>query len=83
MTQLGLAERLTESQVLGAWKEIVGDWFALHTCPERIRDGTLLVRVVQSSVLYELDRNCKRDILGKLKRRFGAKRIRDVKFRIG
>jgi len=82
MSQLGLAERLTEGQILAAWKDIVGDWFALHTCPERIRNGVLYVRVVQSSVLYELDRNCKAAIIQKLKTRFGAKRIRDVRFQI-
>ena len=82
MGQLGLAERLTEGQILAAWKEIVGDWFAIHTCPERIRNGVLHVRVVQSSVLYELDRNCKAKILQKLKARFGAKRIRDIRFQI-
>ena len=83
MTQLGLAERLTESQVLGAWKEIVGDWFALHTCPDRIRDGVLYVRVVQSSIHYELDRNWKPKIIQKLKARFGPSRVRDIRFRIG
>jgi len=83
MRRLGLEERLTESQILGAWKEIVGDWFALHTCPDRIRDGVLHVRVVQSSVLYELDRNCKARIIQKLKARFGASRVRDIRFRIG
>lgn len=83
MRQLGLQERLTEAQILSAWKEIVGDWFALHTCPERIRDGILYVRVVQSSVHCELDRNCKPKILQKLKARFGAGRVRDIRFRIG
>jgi predicted nucleic acid-binding Zn ribbon protein len=83
MRKLGLEERLTESQILAAWKEIVGDWFALHTCPDRIRDGVLFVRVVQSSVHYELDRNCKVRILQKLKARFGPKRIRDIRFRVG
>jgi predicted nucleic acid-binding Zn ribbon protein len=83
MRQLGLEDRLTESQILSAWKDIVGDWFALHTCPDRIRDGVLYVRVVQSSVHYELDRNCKARIIQKLKLRFGPRRVRDIKFRIG
>ena len=83
MRQLGLHERLTEAQVLSAWAEIVGEWFALHTCPDRIRDGVLYVRVVQSSVHYELDRNWKPKIIQKLKARFGASRVRDIRFRIG
>ena len=83
MRKLGLAERLTEGQILKAWKDIVGEWFALHTCPDRIRDGVLYVRVVQSSVHCELDRNCKKQIIQKLKARFGAGRVRDIRFRIG
>jgi predicted nucleic acid-binding Zn ribbon protein len=83
MRKLGLAERLTEGQILAAWKDIVGDWFAIHTCPDRLRDGILYVRVVQSSVHYELDRNCKTRIIQKLKARFGPTRVRDIRFRIG
>jgi predicted nucleic acid-binding Zn ribbon protein len=70
-------------QLVAAWKDIVGEWFALHTCPDRIRDGVLYVRVVQSTVFYELDRNWKPKIIQKLKARFGPNRVRDVRFRIG
>jgi len=83
MRQLGLAERLTEGQILGAWRDIVGEWFALHTCPDRLRDGVLYVRVVQSSVHFELDRNWKTEIIKNLKTRFGAARIREIRFRLG
>jgi predicted nucleic acid-binding Zn ribbon protein len=83
MRQLGLQERLTESQILGAWKEIVGEWFALHTHPDRLRDGVLIVRVVQSSVQFELERNWKPKIIQKLKARLPGTRIREIKFRVG
>lgn len=83
MVKLGLSERLTEGQIQGAWKDIVGEWFALHTWPERMRDGVLYVRVVQSSVHCELDRNWKPEIIRKLKTRFGGKKVRDVKFKVG
>jgi predicted nucleic acid-binding Zn ribbon protein len=83
MKTLGLSERLTEGQILGAWKEIVGEWFALHTHPERIRNGVLYVRVVQSSIHCELDRNWRVEIIRKLKVRFGGNKVRDIKFRVG
>jgi predicted nucleic acid-binding Zn ribbon protein len=82
MKKLGLDERLTEGQINAAWKSIVGDWYAVHTCPDRLREGILYVRVIQSSVHYELDRS-KPQILKKLKTRFSSARIRDVRFRIG
>lgn len=83
MDSLGLKERLREEEVLKAWGEIVGDFFALHSHPQRLREGVLTVHVLQPTVLYELDRVWKRDILGKLKARFGPRVVRELKFRIG
>lgn len=83
MRSLGLNERLHEVQVLQCWKEIVGDFIAGHSCPSRLRDGILFVQVVQPTVHYELDRIWKPQILKKLKARFGAKTIREIRFRTG
>ena len=83
MRDLGLAERLHEAQILAAWKEIVGEFIAAHSCPSRMRDGIVYVQVLQPTVHYELDRVWKKEILQKLKKRFGGKTIRDVRFRIG
>jgi predicted nucleic acid-binding Zn ribbon protein len=83
MQSLGLKERLQEEEVLRAWQELVGDFVARHSCPERLKDGVLSVRVLQPTVHYELDRVWKRDILAKFKARFGARTVREVRFRIG
>lgn len=83
MRGLGLAERLHETQVLAAWKDIVGEFIAAHSSPNRMRDGIVYVQVLQPTVHYELDRVWKPQILQKLKQRFGSKVIRDVRFRIG
>jgi predicted nucleic acid-binding Zn ribbon protein len=83
MAQLGLKDRLREDEVLGAWREIVGEFVANHSAPQRLKDGVLLVRVLQPTVHYELDRIWKREILEKLKKRFGARTVREIKFRIG
>jgi hypothetical protein len=45
-------------------------------------DGVLHVRVLQPSMLYELDRTLRQDIVAKLKKRFG-RTVRDVRFRVG
>lgn len=83
MRSLGLQERLNEAQITSAWKEIVGEFIAQHSCPSRIRDGVLYVQVLQPTVHYELDRVWKPQIVQKLKARFGAKVIRDIRFRVG
>jgi len=82
MGKLGLRERLHENQVLAAWKSVVGEFIAGHSSPAALRDGVLYVHVLQPSLHYELDR-VKSDILRKLKQRFGARVIREVRFRIG
>ncbi len=83
MSQLGLKDRLREEEVLRTWREIVGDFVSTHSSPQRLKDGVLTVRVLQPTVHYELDRVWKREILDKLRRRFGTNTVREIKFRIG
>jgi predicted nucleic acid-binding Zn ribbon protein len=83
MQRLGLKERLQESEIIEAWSKIVGDFIATHSAPVALREGVLYVRVLQPALHYELEQVSKIDILRKLKRRFGGKVIRDVRFRVG
>ncbi len=83
MQRLGLKERLHESEIIEAWSKIVGDFIATHSSPVALREGVLYVRVLQPALHYELEQVSKIDILRKLKRRFGGKIIRDVRFRVG
>jgi predicted nucleic acid-binding Zn ribbon protein len=83
MQRLGLKERLHESEVADAWSKIVGEFIAAHSSPIALREGILYVRVLQPALHYELEQVSKLDILRKLKQRFGAKIIRDVRFRVG
>jgi len=83
MQRLGLRERLRETEVIEAWSKIVGDFIAAHSSPVALREGVLYVRVLQPALHYELEQISKSEILRKLKQRFGAKTIRDVRFRVG
>lgn len=80
MQSLGLKERLTEAQILGAWREIVGDFLSTHSSPTRVKHGVLYVQVIQSTIRFELERVWKPQIVQKLKKRFGSKIVRDVRF---
>lgn len=81
--KLGLETRMREEEIIGAWREIVGDFFARHSRPARLQQSTLVVNVLQPTVLYELDRQWKQLILAKLKKRFGSKVIKELRFRLG
>src|SRR5437764_6645055 len=83
MQRLGLRERLRETEVIEAWSKIVGDFIAAHSAPVALREGILYVRVLQPALHYELEQISKTEILRKLKQRFGAKTIRDIRFRVG
>ena len=83
MQRLGLRERLHETEVVGAWSKIVGDFIAAHSAPVALREGILYVRVLQPALHYELEQISKTEILRKLKQRFGGKIVRDVRFRVG
>jgi predicted nucleic acid-binding Zn ribbon protein len=81
--KLGLESRLREEEIISAWLEIVGDFFAQHSRPVRLHQGVLVVHVLQPTVLYELNTQGKSLILTKLKQRFGGKLIKEVRFRVG
>jgi predicted nucleic acid-binding Zn ribbon protein len=81
--KLGLESRLREEEIIAGWAEIVGAFFARHSRPTKLHQGLLIVNVLQPTVMYELDRQCKSEILSKLKKRFGSKLIRDIRFRLG
>ena len=81
--RLGLHERLHETEVIEAWSKIVGEFIAAHSAPVALREGILYVRVLQPALHYELEQISKPEILRKLKKRFGGKTIRDIRFRVG
>ncbi|MEA3209756.1 MAG: hypothetical protein QOE70_2813 [Chthoniobacter sp.] len=83
MQTLGLQERLKAEAVIAAWREVVGEFVAKHSSPRQLKEGVLYVSVLQPTVHFELERVWKREILDKLKKRFGARVIRDIRFRIG
>lgn len=81
LPKLGLSERLNEEQLRAEWKGIVGDFLAGHSEPSTLQRGILTVRVLQPSVRYELERAWKPKVLEKLRARFGASTIRELRFR--
>ncbi len=83
MQHLGLSERVRENEILEAWTGIVGEFIAAHSTPVNLREGVLFVRVLQPALHYELEQVSKPVILRKLKQRFGARKVRDLRFRLG
>jgi predicted nucleic acid-binding Zn ribbon protein len=83
MKQLGLEQRLQQSQVFYLWADIVGSDIARHAQPVSLRNGLLVVAVDHPVWLQELVRYDKPVILQKVRERVGKKVVRDICFRIG
>jgi predicted nucleic acid-binding Zn ribbon protein len=82
LQQLKLGEQLDEAAVFAAWAETVGPALARHSIPQALRHGTLVVGVTNPAIQQELRGLLKRDILTRLQQRFGARRVRDINFRV-
>ena len=83
MQGLGLGSRVQEAEVLRAWRETVGDFIAEHSRPARLKEGVLHVQVLQPAIHFELERVWKGQNVQKLRDRFGARVVREVRFRVG
>jgi predicted nucleic acid-binding Zn ribbon protein len=83
MEKLGLGERFTEQEMLGAWQGIVGEHLAKHSQPVRLRRGVLEVIVTVPVIHYELDRKHRQLILRRLQERFGRNAVQDLRFVLG
>jgi len=83
MERAGLENRCTEEELAEPWKLAVGEFLAAHSKPVALTDGILHVAVLQPSVRFMLQGSQKAKILAKLRGKFPAREIKDVRFRLG
>ena len=83
LSKLGLQTRVQEEEIKAAWKEVVGEFLALHSSPASLSNGVLVVHVLQPTVHFELDRVWKKTLLEKLQARFGKRLLKEIRFRLG
>ncbi len=83
MRALGLRDLVDEAKVAAAWREIAGDFVALHSMPASLKAGTLVIRVTQPSLRFELERQFRAVLMAKLQAHFGARVVRKLEFRVG
>ena len=61
---------------------MAGDFVARHTVPESIRDGILILRVLQPTMKFHLQQMSGK-LLENLRKELGSDTIRQVIFKIG
>ena len=82
LKRLDLSPRLEEYGVWPIWNEIVGVTIARNAQPEKIRNGTLFVKVSSSTWMQELQ-YMKEMISQKLNQSLGKDVVRNIFFFIG
>ena len=83
LRKLGVADRLAEEKLAGAWKKLVGEFIAQHSRPVKLERRTLIVAVSQPAVMYTLERDLKRQVVAKLKDELGESVVKTVRFVAG
>ncbi len=82
LKRLDLAGRLTEHGVWPIWNETVGPTIARNAQPEKIRNGTLFVKVTSSTWMQQLQ-YMKEMIADKLNQRMGKEVVKNIFFVVG
>jgi len=82
LKRLALATRLDEYGVWPVWNEVVGKPIALNAQPEKIRNGTLFVKVASPVWMQQLQ-YMKEMIAEKLNRRLKSEVVKNIFFVVG
>ena len=83
LSGLKMERRLTESEILKVWNNLIDPNIATHAQPAGIMRGTLFVNVDSSVWLDEIVRYRRREILERLQTAFGRELITRISFRVG
>jgi hypothetical protein len=82
LTRLDLTRRLDEYGVWPIWREVVGEVIARNAQPEKIRNGTLFVKVSSPVWMQELQ-FMKEMIATKLNHRLAGDIVKNIFFMVG
>lgn len=82
LKRLDLVERLTDYEVWPIWNEIVGRTVARNAQPEKIRNGTLFVKVTSSTWMQQLQ-YMKEMITEGLNKRLGRETVKNIFYVVG
>ena len=82
LKSVGVSEGVDEMRLKEVWGEVAGEFVAQHTVPESIRNGVLVLRVLQPAMKFHLQQMSAK-LLENLHRELGKKTVKKVVFKIG
>ncbi|MGB2403430.1 MAG: DUF721 domain-containing protein [Akkermansiaceae bacterium] len=82
LKSIGVSDGVDEAHIKEVWASVAGQFVAQHTVPESIREGVLVLRVLQPAMKFHLQQmNAK--LLENLHRELGKNTVKKVVFKIG
>lgn len=82
LKEMGLESASRLAELTPIWEELVGKANAKHSRPGRWEDGRLTIYVDHNVWLAEMQRFGSRTILKRIRERFGAESLRELRFTI-
>jgi len=79
---VGLSDGVDEERLKTAWSSVAGEFVAKHSVPDSIRDGVLVLRVLQPAMKFHLQQ-MSAQLLENLHRELGKGTVKRIVFKIG
>lgn len=82
LAKVGVKGGLDEQKLRHAWAAVAGDFVAKHAEPESLKNGVLVLTVIQPSMRFHLEQ-MKGQLLKNFRKELGAGVVKQVRFKIG
>lgn len=82
LSQMGISGGLEEEKLKQAWISVAGEFVAKNTKPESLKNGVLVLSVLQPSMRFHLEQ-MKGKLLKNLKKELGEGVVTQVRFKVG
>ncbi|GAA5494153.1 Protein of unknown function [Rubritalea squalenifaciens DSM 18772] len=82
LSQMGISGGLEEERLKQAWVKVAGDFVAKNTKPESLKNGVLVLSVLQPSMRFHLEQ-MKGKLLKNLRSELGEGVVKQVRFKVG
>lgn len=82
LKSVGLSDGIDEGRLKESWSRVAGDFVSKHTVPESVRNGVLVLRVLQPTMKFHLQQMSGK-LLENMKQELGEGVVKQIMFKIG
>jgi len=82
LKSIGVSDGVDADRLKECWHLVAGEFVAKHTVPDSIRNGVLVLRVLQPAMKFHLQQMSGK-LLANMRRELGENVVRQIRFTIG